>query len=256
MAILLKACSFNVRCECDKTPNSFPERAPLMLDLIAQENPDVIGFQEVSNGIQDYFRQHLTDTYLLAGCGRNADLRGEAMLVAYKKDVFECEEVRNFWLSATPDVPGSNFGGDQSSCPRMATAVRLKHHDSAQDFWFVNTHLDHKGEQARLFGAMELLQFISSLKKPYVLTGDMNAFPDAPEIKLLTDFGSGDTDATTLLDGTFHNYGRLERPVKIDYVFTDLPHDKRQSYMVPAAPNENGTYPSDHCPIFAYVTLQ
>lgn len=108
------------------------------------------------------------------------------MLLGYRTGVCELLALENRWLSPTPDVPGSTFGGDQSSCPRMVTAVLLRHNGSEQPFRFLNTHLDHVGAQARYLGAMEIVQRIADWREPFVLTGDFNATPDAPEIRLIT----------------------------------------------------------------------
>lgn len=186
MAFVLKCMSFNLRvaAACDGV-NMFFRRAPRVLEVLEREQPDLVGFQEVTDDMRAWLTEHLHG-YTLQGCGRERNCHGESMLLGYRTGVCELLALENRWLSPTPDVPGSTFGGDQSSCPRMVTAVLLRHNGSEQPFRFLNTHLDHVGAQARYLGAMEIVQRIADWREPFVLTGDFNATPDAPEIRLIT----------------------------------------------------------------------
>ena len=138
----------------------------------------------------------------------------------------------------------------------MVTAVLLRHTGSEQPFRFLNTHLDHVGAQARYLGAMEIVQRIAAWREPFVLTGDFNATPDAPEIRLITAAlaGRGAVDCTAGLPGTFHDYGRLppEKRERIDYIFTD--GRCLDAYAVPDQP-VNGQYYSDHNAVAALIEL-
>jgi endonuclease/exonuclease/phosphatase family metal-dependent hydrolase len=175
-------------------------------------------------------------------------------LIAYKKDKFELIRFESFWLSATPRVPGSRYGFDQSKCPRITNAALLKLRSGGSPFWFINTHLDHQGSMARLFGAMQILQFMSERGEPSILVGDFNATPDTPEIKLLVENGEYPlTDCTAAFDGTFHGYSDRMRG-KIDYIFTNLPCDVSRSVLYPDEP-VNGVYLSDHRPVGAMIEL-
>ena len=107
---------------------------------------------------------------------------------------------------------------------------------------------------ARLFGAMQILQFISTKQEPAILTGDFNATPDAPEIKLITENKDYPmTDCTADIGGTFHAFSETLR-CKIDYIFTSLACDLSQSKLYPDEPVD-GIYLSDHRPVGATVEL-
>ena len=256
MAFVLKCMSFNLRVAvaCDGV-NMFFRRAPRVLEVLEREQPDLVGFQEVTDDMRTWLTEHLRG-YTLQGCGRERNCHGESMLLGYRTGVCELLALENKWLSPTPDVPGSTFGGDQSSCPRMVTAVLLRHNGSEQPFRFLNTHLDHVGAQARYLGAMEIVQRIAAWREPFVLTGDFNATPDAPEIRLITAAlaGRGAVDCTAGLPGTFHDYGRLppEKRVRIDYIFSD--GRCLDAYVVPDQP-VNGQYYSDHNAVVALIEL-
>ena len=248
--------SFNLRV--DNTGdgiNSFTNRFDRVVEVLHREAPVVVGFQEVTDGMRARLRDHLPG-YTVQGCGREKNYHGESMLIAYRTDEVELLSLDNLWLSPTPRVAGSSFGGDQSGCPRMLTTALLKHNAWDTPFRFVNTHLDHVGKNARYLGAMQLVQLISTYPEKFVLTGDFNATPDTPEIGLVTSAlqGRGAVDCTAALGGTFHGFGRVpeERREKIDYIFTD--GICQNAYVVPDTPVE-GQYYSDHFAVCAEISL-
>lgn len=254
MSEKIKVISFNLRIAVKSDGvNYFDNRLPRIVAFLKSECPDIVGFQEVNAHMKDLLNESLAD-YILVGCGREKDCGGESALIGYRKDKFELLGFENFWLSATPTVPGSKYGFDQSGCPRITSAAFLKMRGTQTPFWFVNTHLDHAGKMARLFGAMQIMQFVSSKNAPCVITGDFNALPDAPEIKLLV---SNEVypivEATEKIENTFHAYSPTFRG-KIDYVFTSLKCDPDEAILYPDEPVE-GVYMSDHRPVCAFVEI-
>ena len=252
----MKVMSFNLRFDTQNDGiNAFSLRIPRVLDTIQKENPDIIGFQEVTDLMRKKMREILTD-YTTVGCGRDGNYHGEAMLIAFKTSAFELIEVKNVWLSETPSLPGTKYGLDHSGCPRMYTAIRLKHNDIDTPFWFINTHLDHQGEKARVLEAEQLCRDLGALNEKFILTGDFNATPDAPEIILVTDTlkDKGCVDCTKNLGPTFHAFGALppSKLVKIDYIFTD--GICKNAYRVEDIP-VNGQYYSDHNAVIAEIEL-
>ena len=256
MAHTLKIMSFNLRV--DNTGdgiNSFTNRFHRVVEILEQEKPDLVGFQEVTDGMRARLRNHLPG-YTVQGCGREKNYHGESMLIAYRTDAVELISLENIWLSPTPYIAGSTFGGDQSSCPRMFTSALVKHDGIPTPFYFINTHLDHVGKDARYLGAMQLVQYISAHSAHFVLTGDFNATPEAREIHLITNAlaSRGTVDCTADLEGTFHGFGRLlpDRTQKIDYIFTDGLCES--AYVVEDIPVD-GQYYSDHNAVCAYITF-
>ena len=252
----IKVMSFNIRYDNEGDGiNSFTNRFDRVLEVINGESPDVIGFQEVLPSMRDKLRIALPN-YCMVSCGRGRNLDGESMLIGFKADKIEMISNESFWLSLTPTIPGSRYGGDQSGCPRMFTSVLLKHQDIEKPFRFINTHLDHEGENARYYGAMQLVQYISQHNEKFVLTGDFNATPDTPEIKIITSALAyrGAIDCSAELAPTFHNFGRWvgDKSIKIDYIFTDGKCDN--AYLVEDIP-VNGQYYSDHNAVCAYIEL-
>ena len=146
MSIRLKVMTFNLSCDDDpaaKRLTTFQHRAPRIYEMLQREKPDLIGFQEAT----DRMRASLTESllplgYAVAGCGRDTDYHGESTVVAYRRDQFELLNLETRWLSLTPDVPGSSFGGDQSGCPRIYTAATLCHRALEKPFVFLTFFLN------------------------------------------------------------------------------------------------------------------
>ncbi len=258
MSNKLKVMTFNLRYANPADGINFVEnRKGRILETILSEKPALIGFQEAQDEMRTWLRNNLKD-YMLIGCGRKADLTDESAPLAFRKDLFEMIASECVWLSDTPSIPGSRYEGvDQSVCPRLFTAVTLKCVDMEEPILFVNTHTDHAGQLARTLASAQLLQYMSSKNMPTILTGDFNALPTDPEMKMLV----GNkyfpmTDLTATLDGTFHDFGRMagEKATKIDYIFTNLGGDPTESYKVEDIPKE-GVYISDHQPVVAFIEI-
>ena len=250
----IKVMTFNLRVEASIDGiNHLDNRKGKIMDTINAYQPDLIGFQEARDGTRDWLRDTLED-YTVIGCGRLADYRGESTPLAFRKDKFMMLASENFWLSSTPEVPGSTYeGSDQSSCPRMCTVVTLFHIESGKKLVFLNTHTDHKGVLSRTLASAQILQYLSVKGLDAIVTGDLNATPETAEIVMLSSSKNFPmTDATASVGGTFHGFGAYtdENAIKIDYIFTSLPVVDGESFAVPD-PHEDGIYISDHRPVMA-----
>ena len=251
----LKIMTFNIRCKNGGDGiNCFNNREPKVLRAINDEQPDLIGFQEVTDYQREFLRKNLSDKYIVLGCGRGANFYGESVCIAMKRDVFELVSFDTFWLSDTPDVPGSRYeNSDQSNCPRFTVHAELISKELAAPIHFFNTHLDHKGEEARLLGMRAIIDKLSSLSGKYILTGDFNAGPLSPEIAEIKSSQAIEcTDATESITHTFHGFGQFESDRKIDYIFTNA--TSLGSHIV-TQPSDDGIYISDHHPVCATLEI-
>ena len=127
------------------------ERAGLAKALITLArglNFDVVAKGVETHAQRDFLAEKLPG-YAVFSAGRDDGKdAGESAAVFYRKERFEKLDGGHFWLSETPDVPGSK--GWDAALPRVATWVRLKDR-AAPDrppVLFLNTHLDHRGAAA------------------------------------------------------------------------------------------------------------
>jgi len=257
MATQLKVMSFNMRVDVKVDgANQFIHRRGRIKQFLDTEKPDIIGFQEINPLMREWLVETFPDYYMV-GVGRHADYTGETTLVAFRKDTMALMSCETKMLSNAPEVFGSRYdGSDQSMCPRVYVRVTLKHRDIAEPFSFYNVHTDHEGWVARVLANTQILQDINSRSEKFFLTGDFNATPDATEMKMITSCKAREIiDATADMDGTFHAFGQLETPVKIDYIFTDASTKILESVRVDDQPKEGETYISDHNPIYIIAEL-
>lgn len=256
----MKIVSFNLRCDVKIDElNMFRNRKGLILEKIDAEQPDVVGFQEMLPSMRNYLIKHLPE-YQFVGRSRSEDFTGEHMDVAFRRDKYDLMSLDCFWLSPTPDVPGSRYD-QQSNCPRIVTATVLREIKHNTMFRFINTHLDHIGEQARVLGIKQIIKYIAEQNKkfklPFFLTGDFNALPDSDTIKCC--YESKDPEMTELSSSikgvTYHGYGTVTDSYKIDYIFCDK-ETAKNNYSATLWDDCNyGLYLSDHYPVCCDIDL-
>lgn len=253
MGNTIKAVTFNIRCDYGQDgENGFPFRQNLIREAIHRERPHIIGFQEVLPHVASWLKDTFSEYYFL-GCGREKDLSGEQALTAVLKSRFQMIQLHTFWLSPSPKEPGSRYR-EQSSCPRTCTELLLQDTESLRLYHVLNTHLDHEGCHARILAMKQLLKHIHTMHDTQPLytdssllfMGDFNAGPDEPEIRLLLDDGFL-TDLTEGLPGTFHDYGRLSAPQKIDYIMADSSIKCLSRSLW--TKRQDGLFLSDHYPV-------
>ena len=172
----LKVLSFNLRFANPKDEgNLWEDRREIVYDLFRAEQPDVVGFQEALRTQLDDLRRALPE-YAEYGVGR-ADGRseGEHATILYRKDRFQRRDGGTFWLSETPETPGSKSWGNR--VVRICTWIRLREKASGRSFYVFNVHLDHESQPSREKSIQLILKRIRERKhpNPVLLTGDFNA---------------------------------------------------------------------------------
>jgi endonuclease/exonuclease/phosphatase family metal-dependent hydrolase len=246
----LRVMSFNVRLPVESDgPNRWEARRALATKMIRDADPDVIGTQELHKPQGDYLVSQLPD-YAWFGTSRRGNDSDEHMGVFYRRDRLRVLESGDFWLSDTPEVPGSISWGHP--LPRMVTWALFQRIADGRRFYLFNTHLPYReeDEDARTRGARLLISRIAALPSdvPVVVTGDFNAPPGSPTHAAAT---STLHDAWTVAarrsgpEGTFHGFtGQPDQ--RIDWVLV-------RGFGVLSATtldiNEAGRYPSDHFPL-------
>jgi endonuclease/exonuclease/phosphatase family metal-dependent hydrolase len=253
--------SFNIRLGvANDGENRWDLRKDLVVKTIRDYNPDLLGLQEVFPMQEEYLRQHFPD-YVYYGRSRLVDPKdGEACSVMFRKERFEPSEQSTFWLSETPEEPGSKSW--DSSLPRIANMMSLKDKQvRGKKLVLINTHFDHRGKVAREEAAKIIKKRVFALEKGahVVITGDFNSGEGSRPYQFLVGGNLIDTfrsahPTRTEEESTFTAWkGRLIGN-RIDWVLCS------SNFRVLSAEinrsNENGRYPSDHYPVTAILNYQ
>jgi endonuclease/exonuclease/phosphatase family metal-dependent hydrolase len=251
----LRVMTFNVRYpNPDDGANRWELRRDLMVSTIREQHPDVLGTQELYKLQGDYLVSKLP-RYTWFGLGRYGDDRDEHMGVFYRTDRLRLVESGNFWLSDTPDKPGSITWGHP--LPRMVTWALFEMKASGRRFYYYNTHFPYReqDEPARTRAAQEIVARLKTLpgNLPFVLTGDFNTTPDSQAHALLTQtlqdarISAGTRSGP---EGTFHDFtGKPDH--RIDWV---LYRGFHATAVHTITTGHDGRYPSDHFPVSAELT--
>ena len=258
----IRVFTFNMRTDAPSDGvNWFSgERSAYIGKTFPKYRADIIGCQETTPCMRQWLIDHFHE-YEVCGLGREADLQGESNVVCFRREKFDLVTLDQFWLSDTPHVPGSRFHTDQSECPRICMALTLRSKENGRLFRYYNTHLDHAGELAQAQGMSLILERMTrdygAWQLPVILTGDLNITPASKTYRSLVEFtgcGTPLRDLTTEVGPTLHNYMPKTVHEKIDYIFTNLPHDP--SKTVKATDHDDaGHYLSDHYPVGAEILL-
>lgn len=145
-----KIISYNIRLGvADDGANSWEHRREATLRMLEREVPTVFGIQEGYLFQVNYIEQNLPQ-YARVGVGRDDGKEGgEIMAVFYLRDRYDLLDHGDLWLSETPDRVSRGWDG---ACNRTMTWVHLREKATGKEFYYFNTHLDHKGEAARREG--------------------------------------------------------------------------------------------------------
>ncbi|MGE6332578.1 endonuclease/exonuclease/phosphatase family protein [Stenotrophomonas sp. NPDC077659] len=246
----LKVMSFNVRTPADTEPGKrWDDRRDAMVKVILDAHPAVVGTQELVQEQATYLAAHLPG-YRWFGQGRRGDEGDEHMGVFYDSKVLVVEESGDFWLSDTPDVPGSITWGNLY--PRMVTWAVFRRLDDGRRFYFMDTHLPYRDEDEprRIKGAELIAKRLGTLPAdlPVVLTGDFNTGPGSETYKTFIRVLQDTRTQVKTPKGpreTFHDFtGKAS--VQLDWVLVRGFHAR--SFTTDDR-RIGGVLPSDHFPL-------
>lgn len=216
----IKVMSYNIRHgEGDDGTNSWRYRYPATIEMLKDQMPDVFGVQEALVYQIEFLEENMRE-YKCVGVGRdNGKKKGEFMSIFWNKKTVSMIKWGTFWLSDTPKKP--SVGWD-AACYRTATWALMKDKKTGKMFYFVNTHLDHVGKEARRKGLQLIVDKIGEINPdnhPMVLTGDFNITPDNSALKDLDSIMKSARKEAAKTDniGTFNNWGKDSKV--IDYIY-------------------------------------
>ena len=265
--------TFNIRYY--RAPNdgldAWEYRRKMVADILENSGADAIGLQEAEFPQMEYLREKLNDDFgILVTYGYGTEM-GHSNALLYRKSRFAVGEWGTFWFSDTPDKPGSKGWGNGS--PRFCTWTRLVEIETGKSFYFYNAHLDHRSQYSREKSARLITDRINQRKHraPFVIIGDLNSKEDNNVIRFLKGGelsldGQACRTAVPVVDtfrvkhgdevdaGTLNGFDKDRPFIKIDYILTEAAMKVLEAEVITY--NEDGRYPSDHCPVTATIRFQ
>jgi len=259
--------SYNIRLDTEADGvNQWKNRTGKVVALLKEYNPDLLGVQEALHNQMMDLQKELPD-YAFVGGGRDdGKEKGEYSAIFYKKEKFEVLKQKTFWLSETPEVPGSKSW--DAAITRVVTFALLKDKTTGKSFIYSNTHFDHIGKEARKQSASIIKAYFKGFMAgstfneieeiPIIISGDFNSEPtDAPYLTMIDGehLKLNDSRPADNLTGTFCGFEVDKIQCRtIDYIFHS-PQWKASDYKV-IQDHDGKYYPSDHLPVMATFTLK
>ena len=258
----LRIMSYNVRYDTPEDgKDAWPHRRDATASVVRFHEPDLVGFQEPDPHQVEDLRERLSE-YRIVGVGRDdGEEGGEFGPIGYRIERFELLESETFWLSETPERPGS-VGWD-AAMPRIVTWARLRDRTNGSELFHFNTHLSYHGERARRESARILRDRVTDRDGdvPAIVTGDFNCVAGSRPHTTLAGDGSPLRDTMAAADAPHHgpetsftDFSDLIPDRLIDHVLVTEGTEVRR-HGVLADLDERGRFPSDHLPVLAIVDV-
>jgi len=237
--------------------NVWPMRLPLVLDVLREHAPDVIGFQE-AHPLNLLSLRQWSGRGWYRGLRSGDRISGPYNPLSWCADAVGVGARGGFYLSATPERRSKSWG---SRHVRTATWAELT--TGGGVFRCLNVHLDHASQQARIEAARLILHRLAALGAdvPTVILGDFNHDPvgDVYEILQAGGFRDAWLEAGRADDDgafTIHRFTgrRVAGEGRIDWVLVSKHFDVERARILKdcRAPR----YPSDHYPLLVELRLR
>ena len=251
----LKVMSYNIRLgSANDGTNSWALRYPATAEMIEDQMPDIFGVQEALASQIRFIEDNFVD-YKSVGVGREDGKKdGEHMSIFWNKKTVSLLKWGTFWLSETPEKP--SMGWD-AACKRTATWALMKCKKTGKKFYYVNTHLDHKGAEAQKNGLKLIVDRIDDINPegyPMILTGDFNITPDNPNLVELDSKMQSVRKVAEKTDNhdTFNGWGKGKGV--IDYIYASG-FSAYPEYQTVTKRYADRKFVSDHYPICAILVF-
>lgn len=254
--MVLKIISFNFRYDKpDPDEHNWKVRRKAIASLLTHYSPDLIGTQEgKAHQLLDLHR--MLPNYQSVGGDRTGTGTNEHCAIFYHRERLKCLETGDFFLSETPDIPGSITQSWGNPHPRIVTWGLFERINEAQKIILFNTHLDYYSATARELGAKLIYNRLSQLDltNSYLfVTADFNATPGTlPRNTFETPLSNGQQLYDCLAEIplqeqlSFNNFTEQASDA-IDTIYYDS-RVKLQKAKVDQKKWE-GVIPSDHFPV-------
>lgn len=260
----LNVMSFNIRLNtASDSLNAWPYRKDKVASQILFHDVHLLGVQEALHDQMMDLQARLPQFKYTGGGRDDGKEKGEYSALFYDSTRLQLLKAGMFWLSETPDIPGSKSW--DAAITRMVTWARFRDRKSKKVFYAFNTHFDHVGQVARRESARIIQRKVQELagNTPAIITGDFNARPSDEPILVILDPNEPLRlkDAKALSEtghygptGTFNAFRNKEtNDEPIDYIF--LRGNWKVKKHATISQTWGGRFASDHFAVMAVLSL-
>jgi len=260
----LNVMTFNIRfnTSSDKL-DAWPYRKDKVASQILFHEVQLLGVQEALHDQMIDLKKRLKKFKYVGGGRDDGKEKGEYSAIFYDTTRLQLLQTKMFWLSETPEVPGSKSW--DAAITRMVTWAKFKDRKSKKIFFAFNTHFDHMGKAARMESSRIVLKMVKEIAGNIrvIFTGDFNAEPSDEPTRIIMDENNPlhliDSKAISQEDhygptGTFNGFKSKERNDQpIDYIFVKGKWKVLKHATI--SQTWEGRFASDHFAVFARVSL-
>jgi endonuclease/exonuclease/phosphatase family metal-dependent hydrolase len=256
--------SFNIRLNtASDSLNAWPYRKDMVASQILFHDVHLLGVQEALHDQMMDLQARLPQFKYTGGGRDDGKEKGEYSAIFYDSTRLQILKTGMFWLSETPEEPGSKSW--DAAITRMVTWARFRDRKTKKVFYAFNTHFDHVGKVARRESARIIQRKVQELagNTPAVITGDFNARPSDEPIQVILDPNEPLRlkDAKALSEtghygptGTFNAFRNKEtNDEPIDYIF--LRGNWKVKKHATISQTWGGRFASDHFAVMAVLSL-
>ena len=240
--------------------NVWDNRKNKLIELLLNKKADIFFFQEITRIQSDFIDRYLSSIYEFVGEYRDSTDASEKCSICVNKLKYTIIHHGQFWLSSTPDVPGSNDFGN--FFPRICTWATLKQIEGIS-LLFMNVHLDHVNLEAHLPCVRVLIEEELKIEQRFkdihfvFIAGCFYCEENAKEIKYIKDQGYTEI----MYENTFHGFTGIANN-HWDYMFWKEKDGDDIEFKEAHVLKKEGTkdesknhYISDHFPVYAEFFL-
>jgi len=264
----VKIVTFNLRYGSARDgPNSWEYRRKSVFQYFKSVQPCIMGTQEGQYFQLEDIKKNVPNLEYVGKPRSLNDPNSEYSAIFYDSSVFRMYNSDTFWLSDTPEIPGTPSW--DSYHPRVCTYgvfEKINNRELLNRYIIYNCHLEYRSRYSRKKSMEVINKHISDNFPTYeiILLGDFNVEEkDEDVMKYINQ--TGWTDCYKKINpmsnmGTFHNFtGNLDLfkdKTRIDYVLIKNINSlfPNQSYVDTRKYGDH--YTSDHYPLVCQLSLQ
>lgn len=262
-ATRLTVASYNVRYDAGadaKLGDSWAERKQAVADVVLQHDFDIVGTQEANARQLPELKALLEGYDCIAHPYGGGDGKAHNCATFFKRDKFELLDEGTFWYSPTPEV--ESIGWDASDL-RLCHWGKLRDRKTKQEFYFFNSHLYWRLEEARSKSGGVHTSMVEKIAgdAPVISVGDFNSKEGTTQVKdiltLLKDARTCSKQAAQGCENTDLGGGNFqgEAHARIDFIFVSKDIEV-ETFRTIEDKRANGHYPSDHLPIVSKIKIK